>query len=263
MYPDLPAIGPIHLHTYGLMLALAFWLGSGWLWREARRRGWDENSIATLSLVLLLVSVIGARLMFVATHLSDYAHDPLGALRVWEGGLTLYGGILLAIPAGILYCRSARLPVWEVADAVAPALALGLALGRVGCFLNGCCYGVPTTLPWGVRFPAHSYAALQFPGRALHPSQLYFTAAELAILGALVALRPRFPRPGQLWWLFVMLDSATRFLIDLTRYYEPSAVLPGGVDLSQAISIGLFLLGLVCFLAAGRAPARAPEHAAG
>ena len=264
MYPDLPPIGPLHLHSYGLMLALSFWIGSGWLWREAARRGWDENRVATLSLVLLLVSVAGARLFFVFTHWADYARDPAGVLRLWEGGLTLYGGILAAIPAGILYCRHAKLPVWSVADAVAPALALGLALGRVGCFLNGCCFGKPCDLPWAVTFPPKSYAGLQYPGAHLHPAQLYFTAAELGLLAVLLGVRPRLRRPGQLWWLFLMLDSAVRFLVDMTRYYEPSAVLPGGLDVSQLVSLGLLAVGALGFAQASRTPAgeEAAQHAA-
>ena len=263
MLPELPALGPWHPHTYGIMLAIAFWLGSAWLWRESHRNGWDENKVTSLLLVLLLVSVAGARGMFVLTHWQDYARDPLGAVRIWEGGLTLYGGIL---PVGIWYCRRAGLPVWRVADALAAPVALGMALGRVGCFLNGCCFGKPTSLPWGVHFPPRAYGSIQFPGLALHPSQLYFTGAELGIMGLLLALRGRLRRPGQLWWLFVMLDSATRFLIDFTRYYEPSAFLAPGIEISQAISVGLFLVGAAMFWITGRTAEKAPapaEHAAG
>ncbi|MBI5837595.1 MAG: prolipoprotein diacylglyceryl transferase [Candidatus Eisenbacteria bacterium] len=256
MFPDLPPLGPLHLHSYGIMLALAFWLGSGLLWRVSARRGWDENNVATFCLVVLVVSVAGARVFFVATHWGEYAADPWGALRIWEGGLTLYGGILAAIPAAILYCRRARLPVWEVGDAVAPALAVGTAVGRAGCFLNGCCFGVPTTLPWGVHFPVHSYAALQFPGYPVHPSQVYAVLGELAVIGALFAARPLLRRPGQLWWLFVMLDAVARYLVDVTRYYEPSAFLGHGLTVSQAISVGLFVLGLAMFAWLGRGPAR-------
>jgi len=263
VFPDLPALGPIHLHSYGLLLALAFWLGSGLLWREGARRGWDEGSVATFCLVILAVSVAGARAFFVLGHWSDYARDPWAALRVWEGGLTLYGGILLAIPAGIGYCRRAGMPVWEVADAVAPAVALGTAVGRVGCFLNGCCFGLPTRLPWGVRFPERSFAGLQFPGQALQPSQLYAVGGELLVLGALLLARRRLRRPGQLWWLFIMLDAVARYLVDLTRYYEPSAVLARGLTVSQAISVALFAAGLGMFLALRRgAEAPAPPEAA-
>jgi phosphatidylglycerol---prolipoprotein diacylglyceryl transferase len=264
MFPDLPPLGPLHLHSYGLMLALAFWLGSGWLWREAARRGWDENQVATFCLLILVVSVAGARAFFVGTHWGDYARDPLSALRLWEGGLTLYGGILIAIPTGILYCMRARIPVWGMGDAVAPAVALGTAIGRVGCFLNGCCFGIPTRLAWGVRFPQHSFADLQFPGEPLHPAQLYAAGGELVVLAVVLLARPRLRRPGQLWWLFVMLDAAARYAVDLFRYYEPSAFLAHGFTVSQAIGAGLFALGLVMFLVVSRAPAALPEapHAA-
>jgi phosphatidylglycerol:prolipoprotein diacylglycerol transferase len=264
MLPQLISLGPIHLYSYGLMLALAFYIGASWLWRDARIRGWDENHVATLSLLLLVVSVLGARALFVATHWSDYAQGPLEALKVWRGGLTLYGGILVAIPTGILYCLRVGLPLWRVADAFAAPLALGMALGRVGCFLNGCCYGLPTRLPWGVTFPPSAYSSMQFPGHPLHPSQLYVTVFELGLMGLLVALRDRL-RPGQLWWLFVMLDSVIRFLVDYTRYYEPSAYVLPNFALSQALSTGLFAVALLMYALLGRsgAPAGASSgHAA-
>ena len=262
MFPELPALGPLHIHSYGLLLGLAFWVGLNWLTREAHRQGWDENQVTTLCLVLIVVSILGARAMFVAGHWSSYAADPVAALRVWEGGLTLYGGILLAIPAGILYCLRSGLPLWPVADAVAPTLALGMALGRLGCFFNGCCYGHPTSLRWGVHYPAASEAGMRFGAAALHPSPLYFTAIELGILGLMVALRGKLARAGQLFWLFVMLDSLARYLVDFTRYYEPSAFLAPGFTLSQAISAGLFGIGLVMFLVLGRSTRVAANHAA-
>ena len=261
MFPELPALGPLHIHTFGLMLGLAFWLGLTWLAREARQGGWDENRITTLCLVLIVVSILGARALFVAGHWSAYAANPMGALRVWEGGLTIYGGILVAIPAGIIYCLRSGLPVWPVADAIAPAMAIGMALGRLGCFLNGCCYGHPTSLPWGVRYPGQTEAGMRFGSAALHPSPLYVTGLELLILGFLLSMRGRFARAGQLWWTFVMLDSATRYVVDFTRYYEPSAFVAPGLTLSQAISAGLFGVGLVMFVLLGRTEPLPVDHA--
>ncbi len=258
MFPELPAIGPLHIHTFGLMLGLALWLGLTWLTRESHRRGWDEDKITTLVLMLIVVSILGARALFVAGHWSFYSADPIAAVRVWEGGLTLYGGILVAIPAGILYCLHVGLPLWPVADAFAAPLALGMALGRMGCFLNGCCFGRPTEVAWAVHYPKVAEAFLKFGGAGLHPSPLYFTLAEGAILGLMLLLRGRLRGPGQLWWLFVMLDSVTRYLVDYTRYYEPSAFVAPQITLSQAISAGLFALGLVMFLALGRTTPGAP-----
>ncbi len=265
MLPELFHFGPFHLRSFGVMLALAFLAGTWIALKEARRRGLDESYLLNLVLVILVASIVGARGMYAVTHTAEFDGRPLAVFAIWEGGLTLYGGLVLAILAGIAYCRWVGLPLWPVADTFAPAVALGMALGRVGCFLTGCCFGLPSKLPWAVHFPPHAYGSLQFPGEALQPSQLYFTVAELIILGVLLAARHRLRVPGQLWWLFVMLDSLTRYLIDFTRYYEPSAYIAPGVEMSQAISIALFFVGLAMFLflgsrETGKAKAAA-EHA--
>src|SRR5262249_54961188 len=146
-------------------------------------------------------------------------------LRLWEGGLILYGGYVAAIGGGILYVRSKKLPVWRVGDAVAPSMALGVAIGRIGCFLNGCCYGLPTHLPLGVRFPAENLASFRFPGQDLHPSQLYLSGSSFGLFILLLALDRKRRFDGWLFWSYIALDALLRFLIDFTRYYDETAVI--------------------------------------
>ena len=189
------------------------------------KRGLSEEKLSALSLLLLVLAIVGGRGLFVLTHWSDYARDPAGVFRIWEGGLMLYGGYLLAIAGGIAFVRRAGLSVWRVGDAAAPSMALGIGIGRLGCFLNGCCFGTPTHLPWGLRFPSSSYSNFVFPGEALHPSQLYLAAAGGALFVLLLAWdrKPRFD--GWLFWTYIALDAIVRFVIDFTRFYDQTSFL--------------------------------------
>ena len=225
MHPELFHWGVIHVRSYGVMLAIAFLVGT-WLYlNEARRLGLDEDRIVNTILVVLVSSVLGARLLYVLEHVTEFRGRWGGVLAVWQGGLTLYGGVAAGTVCGLVAARRMGLPMWATADALAPAFALGTAFGRVGCFLNGCCYGRPTTLPWGISFPADSFAGLEFGYASVHPSQLYFAAAGLVLFGLLWWLRRRIQVPGTLFWTGLMLFALVRIPLDLTRAYEPEAVL--------------------------------------
>jgi len=256
VYPELFSFGPFHLRTFGVLLSVSFLVGTWLSLKEARRRGIDETKLVNLVLVILVASVLGARGYYVATHAAETGGDPLAFFRLWEGGLTLIGGFVAGTIAGFAYMRIAGLPPGATADTVTPAVALGVGLTRVGCFLNGCCFGLPGHAAWCVRFPAGSPPDLQFPGQALHPSQLYNAFAFFAIAGLLVWLRPRLKGDGQLWWLFVILFVLVRIPIDATRYYEHSAYVlrrgGGGLTDSELIGLVLAAVAAVLFVRAGR-----------
>lgn len=261
MFPELFSFGPFHLRTFGVMLSASFLVGTWLSLREARRRGIDETKLVNLVLVILLASVAGARGFYVATHPGETAGDPLAFFRLWEGGLTLIGGFVGGTLAGFAYMRIAGLPLGATADTVTPAVALGVGLTRIGCFLNGCCFGLPGTAPWCVHFPAGSPPDLVFPGQALHPSQLYNAFAFFAIFALTLALRRRLKGDGQLWWLFVILFVLVRLPIDATRYYEHSAYVVrwngGGLTDSEVIGFVLAAVAAFLFVRAGRRAARA------
>ena len=249
MHPTLLKLGSFQIHSYGLLLAIAFLVAIQIFVVRGKRRGIPEDALHTVSLVLLILAIVGGRGLFVLTHWSEYAADPLGILRLWEGGLMLYGGYVLAIVGGIIYLRRARLPLWKVADAAAPAMALGVGIGRIGCFLNGCCFGLPTHAPWGVQFPPGSYSTFVFPGSHIHPSQLYMVLAGVLLFVVLLRLdrKPHFD--GYLFWTAVALDSVLRFGIDFTRYYDTTSFLGkvGGLsfNINQILSVVLFLTSVV------------------
>jgi len=266
MHPEILHLGFIHLRSYGLMMAVAFVVGTFLALRESRRLSLDEDKVVNVILVTLVASVLGARMLYVLEHLPEFRREWTSVLALWQGGLTLYGGIAAGTFAGLVAARRMNLPVWITADALTPALALGTMFGRIGCFLNGCCYGRPTDLPWGVVFPHDSFAFLEFGDQPVHPSQLYNAAAGLALFAVFQALRGRFKVPGVMFWTFIAAFAVVRIPLDLTRAYEPEAVLLriGTADLteSQMMSVGLVLFAVLMILRLRRmAPRPVPAPA--
>src|SRR5262249_8498515 len=153
---------------------------------------------------------------------------------------------------GLVTARRLGLPMWIAADALTPSVALGTMFGRVGCFLNGCCYGRPTTLPWGVTFPPDSYAGAEFGNARLHPSPLYAAAAGLFLFLVLWSLRARVRTPGFLFWIFILLFAVLRVGIDFTRAWERDAQVftLGGwpVTESQITSLALALFSILMMI---------------
>ena len=198
MHPEILHWGVLHIRSYGLMLAIAFLVGTWLALREARRLGLDEDRIVTVILIALVAGVVGARGLYVLQHLSSFRESYVSVLALWQGGLTLYGGVVLGTLGGLIAARRMGLPMWVVADALTPSLALGTVLGRTGCYLNGCCYGRPTELPWGVVFPHDSFAGLEFGSVPVHPTQLYFAAAGAGLFLLAWGLRRRVRVPGVL-----------------------------------------------------------------
>lgn len=244
MFRTILELGPFRVQSYGLMLALAFLVGGILLLRGARKRSLDEGHVLNLIYVIVLAAVAGARLMYVATHWGEYAGSPLEVFKIWEGGLTLYGGLLLAVISAVLYMKRVGLPVWIVCDLAAPSMALGKVLTRIGCFLNGCCFGTESHLPWAVVFPRSCQAGTAFPGTPLHPAQLYSSALSLCILAVVLSLGKRDLRPGVLFWTFLLMDSAVRFGLAFVRYREPGLT-GAALDYNQIIAIGVAVVSVV------------------
>jgi len=247
--PILIDLGPLSIHSYGLMLAIAFLVGIGFVMRRMARYGVDTTPIADLAIVVLLSAVAGARLMFVLFHLSDYIQRPLDVFVIWKGGLQLYGGLIPAIIAGAVFLRLKRLPLGQVADSVAMAFFLGVFFTRIGCFLNGCCFGHPTDMAWGVRFPAGCAASYFLPGQRLHPTQLYSALAGLATFGLLLALERWSRKPGVIFSAGLVLYGLGRTILDFFRFYEESNVVmrldSAVINVNQIVSLALIVAGVV------------------
>ena len=260
MIPSLFTIGPFTVYGYGLFVALGFLFGTLYTVRAASRDGISRDVSLDVIVWVFVAGLLGARVLYILTDLDYYLASPLLMLKVWEGGLVFYGGFILAFFVAMWFMRKNGLPVWKVADIMAPSVALGIALGRIGCFLNGCCYGA-LSKQWGISFPgkdnppvfAQQVAdGLISPAAACSlpvlPVQLYFALHGLIIFAVLLFME-RYKRfDGFIFWILVILYSAGRFFIEGIRYYEPAYII-GGLTVSQVISAGLFILAISVLIA--------------
>lgn len=269
MIPVLFHLGPLAIHSYGVLFALSFAIGILLGIRRGEARGISAADTTDLALVILLGAIVGSRALYVIPHWSEFSGHPLGVLKVWEGGLTLFGGVILAAIGAWLFVKKKGLRWLSVADALAPSLALGLGLTRIGCFLNGCCYGKPTAGPLGVRFPSSSVASATFPGQAVLATQLIESAFGFFLFGALLLIEKRRPREGVPIRFLLLAYGLFRFTIDFFRYYEDAMQIRigsfGALSVNQLVSlvaIGVGAWGLLSMRAAPReraAPASAGE----
>ncbi len=252
MHPILFKIGPLTIHTYGVMLAAAFFLALALAVRQGKREGIPPERIVDLGFYVIVAAIVGARILFVIFEFRYYFEHPLRIFKIWEGGLVFYGGLILALLAGIYYLKKKSLPLWKVADIIAPSAAIALTVGRLGCFSAGCCYGSPANLPWAVTFrDPDSLARLNIP---LHPTQLYESLGAFLIFLILLYIRKRKTFDGQLFWLFIILYSVLRFFIEIFREEELRRVLFGGpLSTSQAIGIPLAILSIYMLFSLKRA----------
>jgi phosphatidylglycerol:prolipoprotein diacylglycerol transferase len=249
MLPVLIRAGNFQLYSYGVMLFISFVLGIWIVESRAKRFGVEPKKITDLALWVLLAVVVGARLFYVVFHWDEFRHDLVGIFRFWGNppglsGLMFYGGFLGAFVAGLIYVWVNRLPLVKLLDAVAPALVLGEGFTRIGCFLNGCCFGKPTNCPLGLVFPPNSAAGAQFPGQPIHPTQLYSSLAGFLLFGLALVLERRKLKPGVLFGVILLLYSLFRFGIDFVRYYENAANFWG----NQVVALSLSVLALVLII---------------
>ena len=259
MYQELFRIGPLTINSYGVMLALAFIVGIFLAIRRAEKKGIDSNTIVNLAFIVMISAIVGSRLFYVLFHLSEFKGrwiytflpiQPDGTIGL--GGLIFLGGFVGALLSGAIYVYRKKLSFWKVVDSVAPSLALGLFFGRIGCFLNGCCYGKACDMPWGIVFPPNSPAGFQTGGIAIHPTQLYSSAYGLIIFGILMLLDKKVHFDGFLFSTFLILYGVSRFVVDFFRFYESQMFLIDGIGFNQLLSLLLVIAGIVLLLSKHR-----------
>ncbi len=270
MYPvlfdlNLGRLGHFTVGTYGLFYAVAFLLGLRLAVVLARREGIDSGRMVDLGIVGLLAGFIGAKLLLYLIDARYYLAHPMEMVLSFRSAGVFYGGLGLAIVAGLWYVRRHRMPLGAVADIAAPALALGQAIGRIGCFFAGCCYGSACSLPWAVTF--HDERARDLTGvpldTALHPTQLYHGLADLLILAVTLWMMRRRRFPGQVFWTYLFLYAVLRGVVEIWRGDVVRGVFAGGhLSTSQIISIPLALVSVAMLAVLGRRAAAAPTPAA-
>jgi phosphatidylglycerol---prolipoprotein diacylglyceryl transferase len=218
-FPDfIPLIGGRAIHVYGLMIALAFLFGMYWTKREARRLGINEKNILDLFFYTLIAGLVGARILYVIQSVDNFWQDPLILIRVWEGGLVFQGGVIGSFIVAIWYCRRHEMRFMQNADVFAPALSFGHALGRIGCFFAGCCYGKQCAVdfPLAIVFPQIA-GGIAPAGVPLYPTQLLESFGEILIFTFLVSYRKRKKFDGAVILLYLILYSVLRSFLEVFR----------------------------------------------
>ena len=252
MRPTLLEIGGLQFHAYPTMLAIAFLLCTLGMVRDLQRRTPPISLDPVVGVWALLGAMIGARAYCILQY--GEIQDVWQAIFFWERGLVFYGGLIGGVLTVYVYLRWKRIPAVPVSDATAPYLALGEAITRIGCFLNGCCWGDVTHLPWGVHFPAGSLPYNQqlldqiiqptaLTSAPVHPTQLYMTIGLLVVFAILKTLAHRTTIPGMLVAGYGIGYGILRFCVEGLRGDSARSVL--GMTISQTISLGFVLAGFV------------------
>ncbi|MBP1633627.1 MAG: prolipoprotein diacylglyceryl transferase [Acidobacteria bacterium] len=250
MYPVLFRLGSLEITSFGVMVALGALLGILLLRREAARTGLDAAKITDAALIGVLGGLAGAKLLYVIEHWAE----PLSETLLSRGGMSWFGGMTGGLVAGLLAVRWQRLGLMAALSAAAPSLALGQAVGRVGCLLVGDDYGRPTSLPWGMAFPE----GLPPTTARVHPTQIYEALVLLVLTVLLVRLRARGMRDRLVFASYLIGAGLSRFLIELVRVNVPVFL---GLTTAQLFSIGVVLLGVWLASTRESAPQAAPARA--
>lgn len=238
--------GPITVHWYGIMVALGFLAGLWTASRRAPRAGVPGERIMDIGPWLILGGVAGGRLLYVLTFWrEDFAHKPLWEIfMINHGGLIFYGGLIGAALVGFFYVKIKRLDFFNLADILAPSVALGQAFGRIGCWIRGCCYGQACDLPWAVHYPSYHETG----GKGVHPTQAYETILTFALYGLLAWLFARRAVKGQVFACYLIGYGLVRLGVEAFRGdYAPEAYYLGIFTPAQMISLFLIAAGGILF----------------
>ena len=259
MHPILFEIGPFSLHSYGLMMAIAFGCGIWIASYRAPKRGIESKFILDLAVLTLIFSLVGARITYVFTHLNEFRGRWLDTIspiqsdgKIGIAGLVLLGGVIAGFAAAYVITKRKKVGFLTITDILIPSLALGIGIGRIGCFLNGCCPGSPGEYGWCMVFPESSLTGSIYPQIHVHPTQLYETFAMLALFTFLLWF-DRKPRPtGMLTSLFLVLYGIWRFYLEGLRWYEEGMILTTFGDmhltLSRLISACMVVVGVFLYM---------------
>ncbi|MBI4398074.1 MAG: prolipoprotein diacylglyceryl transferase [Candidatus Omnitrophica bacterium] len=238
MYPILFEIGQAHLYSYGLMFALGVLAAVFYLSRRPPVAGLETSQIIDLILILTFVGILGGRVFYILQHWDYYLENPLEVFAIWQGGLVIYGGLIAAVAALAVFSWIRRVHFFELTDLYFPAVSLAMAFGRVGCFLNGCCWGTPSNLPWAVQFP--------FLESPVHPTQLYFALFDLILFLFLAYRYPRRCFTGEITVMYLVLYGQNRFTGEFFR--GDNLPVLWGMTQAQLISLGFVLAAGVLYL---------------
>ncbi|HOP32647.1 MAG TPA: prolipoprotein diacylglyceryl transferase [Candidatus Hydrothermia bacterium] len=249
MCPVLFRIGQLEIRTWGLFVLVSVVVGIYYVSKRVKSIGVNPEKIWDLGFWAALAGIIGSRIFYVLYHIPYFKEHPVEIIKFWEGGSVYFGGFLFGLAAGLVYLQKNKksMPLLPILDFSGEALALGLFIGRWGCLFNGCCFGKETHMPWGIVFPPGSPAFDVMGSSRIHPSQLYESFANLVLFFVLLKLEQKKPFDGFIFLFYIFFASLIRFLVDITRYYEPGNVFILSVNqwISIAIMVVVVIVGLV------------------
>lgn len=237
MHPILFKFHTVTVYSYGFFVALGMLLVFYLVIARAPRLGLPKDVASDLVFLLFVTGVIGARIFYVWQHFEEYRPDLLQAFSVQEGGLVWYGGFIVAVMSGLIYASVKKLPIGVWLDFFTPLVPLAHAMGRIGCFLNGCCFGKFTQSRWGILLPGEGAARL--------PAQLYEAAFLLLLSGFLFILSYKKYRPGTLFMTYVASYSAGRFFLEFLRGDQTLFL---SLSIPQWSSLFLFMASLILLM---------------
>jgi phosphatidylglycerol:prolipoprotein diacylglycerol transferase len=256
MFPEIFKLGPFTLKSYGLFLTLGFASGIILAFFRAKKAGFKFDLILDLAILILFSSIIGSRFFYVIYHLNEFSGHWTDVFNPFQSsgeigiyGLSMMGGVVLAIVSGIVFLIFKKVSVLKIADLFSPSFMLGLGFARIGCFLNGCCFGKPTNSFLGVVFPEDCFAGYIYPHTPIYPTQLFSALKGFLIFGLILWLEKYKKFDGFTFGLMLIFFPLGRFIIDFFRYYEESMIFAkiGGISFSvnQALSVLIFLIGFI------------------
>ncbi|MDR3256587.1 MAG: prolipoprotein diacylglyceryl transferase [Endomicrobium sp.] len=244
MHPILFSFGNLTIYTYGFLVAVAFLAASSYLSysiKKSREKIISQDNLYSLFMYMAIFAIVGGRLLYVLTNLDEFISSPLKIFELWQGGLVYYGGFIAAVIFITIYAKRKKIQLLKLGDFFAPALALGHAIGRIGCFFAGCCYGKYTSLPWSVVFiDKHSLAV---KGVHLHPTQLYESFANFLLFMFLHFYSKKEHKIGISFAIYLIGYTVLRFIIEFFRG-DYRGIQYFGFSISQIISILLFVFGV-------------------
>ena len=246
MHPIAFYFGSLPVRWYGVMMACAFLAGLWTATRRARLANVHGDVIADVTLWLMAGSIVGARFVYVTTYWKqEFADQPFREVfMIQHGGLVYYGGLIGAMISGLGYLLWKKLPVWKIADILAPSVALGSVFGRIGCLMNGCCYGRACALPWAIHFPADH----ETHGVAVHPTEIYDALLNLILYIFLAWLFRLKKFDGQIFATYLIIYAVFRSIAEYFRGDYPADHVHAGLTSAQLVSVPIFVTGIILAL---------------